>query len=207
MGKITVRGSAERELSYNEVELSLTFHCHAETTSQALHGITEQCERFLERIKAAGVNMKDIRVGDHSIDQSYNHKKTTVCADKEIKMRLDFDMAFINGIMNLIKEQDFAIEFDCDYHLTNKKEIHDELLKEALADSRKKAEFMADAIGQKVVGIDSIDYSGYCEDFTISCKYAAGGLALPNRTPLLSDQLEAPFTTENESVTVSWLIE
>lgn len=207
MGKLTVRGSAERELSYNEVELSLTFHCHAETTSLVLHDITEQCERFLERIKAAGVNMKDIRVGDHSIDQSYNHKKTSVYANREIKMRLKFDMAFINEIMNLIKEQDFAIEFDCDYHLTNKKEIHDELLKEALADSRKKAEFMADAIGQKVVGIDSIDYSGYCEDFAISCKYAAGGLALPDRTPLLSDQLEAPFTTENESVTVSWLIE
>lgn len=207
MGKLTVRGAAERELSYNEVELSLTFHCHAETTSQALHGITEQCEKFLERIKAAGVNMKDIRIGDNSIDQRYEHKKSSVCANKEISMRHEFDMTYINEIINIIKEQDFAIDFDCDYHLTNKKEIHDELLKDALADSKKKAEFMAEAIGQKVVGIDSIEYSGYSEDYAICCEYAAGGLALPNRTPLLSDQLEAPFTTENESVTVSWLIE
>ena len=60
MGKLSITGKAEREVSYNAVEMSVTFYIHAKTTAEALQIVMEQSEKFLELVTAAGVDMKDI---------------------------------------------------------------------------------------------------------------------------------------------------
>ena len=55
MGKLSITGKAEREVSYNAVEISVTFYIHAKTTAEALQIVMEQSEKFLELVTAAGV--------------------------------------------------------------------------------------------------------------------------------------------------------
>ena len=47
MGKLSITGKAEREVSYNAVEISVTFYIHAKTTAEALQIVMEQSEKFL----------------------------------------------------------------------------------------------------------------------------------------------------------------
>lgn len=205
MGKLSITGNAEREVSYNAIEMSVTFYIHAKTTAEALQIIMNQSEKFLELITAAGVDMKDIHIGDNSVDQRYNDDELNVHASREMKIRLGFDMAFVNGLMAMIREQDFAVDLDCDYHLTNRAELHMELMKEALADSKKKAEVIAEIMGQKIIGIDSVEHDRY-SDMEYMCIKQKRGIICAGAAPL-SDQLEAPLTTENETISVVWLIE
>lgn len=206
MGKLSIVGKAEREVSYNAVELSLTFYVRRKTTAEALGAFMEQSEKFLELITAAGVDIKEIHVGDNSVDQRRYDDKTEVCVSREMKIRLRFDMPFVNGLMEMIRKQNFDVDLDCDYHLTNRQELHTELLKEALADSKKKAEFIAEIMGQKIVGIDSVEHSRNSDADWMCCEQERG-LIFPGSAMPLSDQVEAPLTTETESIDVVWLIE
>ena len=167
----------------------------------------DQNEKFLELITEAGVNMKDIHIGNNSIEQDYDDDEMYVEVTRGMKIRLHFDMPFVNSLMSMISEQDFSVDLDCKYQLTNRQEIHMELMKEALADSRSKAEIIAGVTGQKIVGIDSIQHDRYsymdwmCNDrenlFYDSMAIFSG----------LSNQLQSPLTMESESISVVWQIE
>lgn len=205
MGKLSITGKAEREVSYNAIEMSVTFYIHAKTTAEALQIVMEQSEKFLELVTAAGIDMKDIHIGDNSVDQRYSDDELKAHASREMKIRLHFDMAFVNGLMDMIREQDFAVDLDCDYHLTNRAELHMELMKEALADSKKKAEVIAEIMGQKIIGIDSVEHDRH-NDMEWMCCEQERGIIREGAAPL-SNQLEAPITTESETISVVWLIE
>ncbi len=208
MGKLSIVGNAEREVCYNAVELSATFYVHAKTTAEALRLSMEQSEKFLKMITDAGVDLKDIHIGENSADQRYDDDELDVQATREMKVRLPFDMAFVNSLWNMIAEQDFNVELDCEYHLTNVQELRAELLKEALADSRRKADFIAEAMGQKIVGIDHVNHHRYSDSDWL-CREQERYTDLPSggRAARLADQIEAPLTTESENIEVVWLME
>lgn len=204
MGKLSITGTAEREVRYDAVELRITFNGRAKKTGDAVSIIMKECEQLLKIITSAGVSVKDIHIGENSIDRRYGEHGVTVSASREITLRLKFDMPFINGLMDTVRDQDFSVDMDCSYHYTNKQELHTELLKEAVANSKKKAELIAEVMGQKVIGIDSVEHDSYrdqpflCEMepcVAMGCDYG------------LSNQLESPLTTESESIDVVWLIE
>lgn len=207
MGKLSIVGKAEREFSYNAVEITVKFYVREKTTAEAVNKMMEQNEKLLEAITEAGVNMKDIHVGDNAIEQYYSQDKMYVKATREMKIRLQFDMHFINSLMSMISEQDLSVDLDCKYQLTNREEIHMELMKEAVADSKKKAEVIAEVTGQKIVGIDSIDKERfYCVGFEYDEKddIFYDSMAIFSG---LSNKLQSPITTESESISVVWLIE
>lgn len=204
MGKLSIKGNAEREVNYNAIELSITFCIHAKTTAEALQIIMDQSEKFLELITAAGISIKDIHIGDNTVGQCYRDNELEVRASREMNIRLRFDMALVNHLIDMIREQDFAVDLDCDYYLTNRAELHMELMKEALADSKKKAEAIADVMGQKIIGIDSVEHNQFGAREWMCCEQARG-ICAPATS--LSNQLESPLTTETESISVVWLIE
>lgn len=206
MGKITIEGKAEREVLYNTVELTICFYKKAKTTAKALSSVEAQIEKFLNILVDEGVQLKDIHIGDNNIQQLYRDEDNNIQVKKEINIRMLFNMAFINHITNIIRQQDFEIMFDCDYQLTNMHELKTELLKEAIADSKEKAEFIASVMNQKIIGIDNVEHVHsddlyYIEEREMPCY---GGAPVDN---LLSDKLEAPITTISEKINVVWLME
>lgn len=115
-------------------------------------------------------------------------------------------MAFVNRITNIIRQQNFEVIFDCDYKLTNMKDLKTELLKETIADSKAKAEFIADIMNQKIIGIDNVEHDNTDDIDYIEEREMPYYGALPTDN-LLSDKLKAPITTISERINVVWLIE
>jgi hypothetical protein len=208
MGKLSITGTAEREVNYDAVEISITFCITENSTQAALQTLTNQSEHFLKLVTEAGVSMADIHIGENNIEHQEYEDAFDVFATREFKFRLKFNMPFINSLMALISEKNFPINLRCAYHLTNRQAIHTDLLKEALADSKAKAAEIAQVMGQKIIGIDAVKH-GRSRDMDWLC-HEAPNIAYKisaRRTPMLSNQLTPPLTKERESIDVIWLIE
>ena len=108
MGKISIVGKAEREIMYNEVELTINFFSRASTAAKAIEKVLEQVEKFLELVTAVGIDIKDIHIDDNNIHQPYCQDKVVMEANRELKIRSCFDMQFINALMDMIKEHNFS---------------------------------------------------------------------------------------------------
>lgn len=205
MGKLSITGKAEREVKCDGVSLSIKFYIQGKTTTEALRNIKKQSEKFLRLITEQGVSLRDIHIGDNTIDRRLTDDEITVRATREMVVRLPFHMGTINCITELIREQNFSVDLDCNYHIINKQQLHTELLKEALADSKRKAEIIAETMGQKIIGIDSADHEG--EDELILLIDEQDRLVGECHDMPFSNQLEAPLRRESETINVVWLIE
>ena len=76
-------------------------------------------------------------------------------AKRRLEIRIPFNMSVINRIRQIVDENEYSIEFSLNYEMSNEYEIREELIKEALLDSKKKAEELAATLGLKVVDVES----------------------------------------------------
>lgn len=207
MGKLTITGKAKREVAYDALTLRVRFNTHADAAAKALKTVMEQSEEFLKILQSAGILMESIMLGDSSVDQDYDDDKLDAYASREFKIRMPFDMPFINSIMKLISDKGYAVDVDFDYYITNALEIHESLLQEALAESKKNAEAIAVTMGQKITGIDTLEYGRYGGDVHyLSCEQERGCVLGESHTPF-SDRVKSPTTTLSESIEVVWIME
>lgn len=209
MGKLMITGKAEREVCYDVVELTVTFYNDDRNSSDAIDTVIKQSEKFLSIIASKGADISKIRMDDDSLERSsrYDDKRRS-SARRSFTLRTAFDMKFINSISQIIRNENFNAEIKYDYLLTNKEEIHKELLKEALEDSRKKAEMIAETVGEKITGIDEMKLDNikayirqHMEERELSF------VDYYESESSYSDELSSPVATETETVNVTWIIE
>lgn len=209
MGKLMITGKAEREVCYDVVELTVTFCNDDKNSSDAIDTVIRQSEKFLSIIASKGADVSKIRMDDDSLERSsrYDDKRRS-SARRSFCLCTAFDMKFINSISQIIRDENFNAEIKYEYILTNKNEIHKELLKEALDDSRKKAEMIATAVGEKIVGIEEMKLDNikayirqHMEERELSF------VDYYQSETSYSDELSSPITIETETVNVTWIIE
>ena len=92
---------------------------------------------------------------------------------------------------------------DSSYDISNENELRDDLIRAAIEDSKKKAELACSVTGQRIIGIKKIDL-GETEDYYYRDKLH---LVLKEGSERLSDKLQSPTTTLDESVMVVWEIQ
>ncbi len=124
-------------------------------------------------------------------------------------IRMNFDMPFINMILDHIRQQNYDISIESIYELSNEREIHDELIKQAVANSKHRAEAIAATVGKKIIGIKSVSMDTYKENSIYYCDMLSpSSLNFEKPKSLdLSNQLTAKSTTENETVDVEWIVD
>lgn len=125
-------------------------------------------------------------------------------SSRKIVIRMSFDMPFINMILEHVRQQNYDIAIESSYKLPNEREIHDELIKQAVANSKHRAEAITATVGKKIIGIKSVSMNSYGEDSIRYCDMLApDSLRCEKPKSLdLSNQLAANSTAESESVDV-----
>ena len=109
--------------------------------------------------------------------------------------------------MSLVKDYKYDVDINTSYRLSNTLEIHNSLIKAAIADSRDKAYFIAEAMDQKISGIDSIEIEkNYGNKMDWMCREQELDLPMADVFKY-SNQLKSPVTNISASVEVVWLIE
>ena len=206
MGKLEITGTAKRDIEYDCVTMSVEFYLYKDSTTEALGEAMRQSEEFLKTLLNIGVSMENIHLGECKISQNNYSDRNTVSARREFEISFRFDMKFINVITDIINSNGYSVDLDCKYKHTDESKIHNELLEEALADSKHKAEIIAKAMGKKIVGIDSLRHneSNYNPDYLCMEKEC---YCLGESHSKLSDEIKAPISTEREEVEVVWIME
>ena len=116
-------------------------------------------------------------------------------------------MSVINRIRQIVDENEYSIEFSLNYEMSNESEMREELIKEALLDSKKKAEELAATLGLKVVGVESLKTYNKSGKIYV----AKDRMAVPARLEapqfLRSNKLQAKEEKLSETIEVVWTIE
>lgn len=206
MGKLTITGKAEKECAYDRVEISVKFDAYGDSSAKAIEKVLGQCEDFLKCADAAGIPMENIHLGMDGVGQDCKDHRVDAHATRAIKICIPFNMELVNYLMALVKDNHYDVEIESDYRLSDKSAIHDDLIKAAIADSKEKAGYIATAMDQKVMGVDTIVIGNRYDNRLgrIDWDYSR---EIPIAMELRhSNQLQSPVTVETESVDVVWII-
>lgn len=203
MGKLRVEGHAKKEFACDRIDLTITF-CNRNTTSDiALKASLKQTEDFLAEIKKIGLEPSDVKIDNDSVEQHYDEKKGPYAeAERRLEISLPFDMAVVNSVLHIVRQNKYNVDVDTRYQLTRQNEIQKELIREAIEDSRKQADMLAEMLGQKITGVHSAQiptyehFVSYERERSLACLKAS-----------LSDELAAPTREVSADVTIVWLVE
>lgn len=160
MGKIEIKGCASRKVQCDVMEIKITFIAEARSSEMASRQVMEQCELFLEKLEGIGVDITKIKIEDDSVRKSIYREECKFNAERGICLKAEFDMTFVNVIRELLNSIKAESNIGTNFILSNSEEISAQLLKEALLDSKKKASDIAEALGQKLIGLISANKKG-----------------------------------------------
>lgn len=213
MGKIEVRGTAERTVDYDLMKIKIDFHAQEETPDEASKKVMRECEEFLAKLKEGGFDLSAIALKSDDVQQSYNYRNDTQVecynASRELELVCKFNMKLINEIRSITNDMKSKVGFRVSYLLSKENDIMNELLKEALVDAKNQVEMLAESIGQKVKGLISADkkepksdsvYVGEVLCMSLCCEQEVNEYEN-------SDELVATNTTLTEHIFTVWEIE
>ena len=208
MGKLMIKGEAKRRVEADIETITIRFQSREGTSANAAERVISDSEEFLEIIKELGVDLSSIQLANDGIDQDSYNDDIEVTATRELMIEIGYDIRFNNDILDIIQKNNMNVDLEVVHDISNRSALHEELIQEAVADSRKKAELIASATGQKIIGIDEVHLGErYVESrMDWMCQEKERSIARP-RAAMLSDQLKAPVVTESETVNVTWIIE
>ena len=208
MGKLMIKGEAKRRVEADMETITIRFQSREGTSANAAERVISDSEEFLEIIKELGVDLSSIQLTNDDIEQDSYNDDIEVTATRELMIEIGYDIRFNNDILDIIQKNNMNVDLEVVHDISNRSALHEELIQEAVADSRKKAELIASATGQKIIGIDEVHLGErYVESrMDWMCQEKERSIARP-RAAMLSDQLKAPVVTESETVNVTWIIE
>lgn len=210
MGKIKVHGYAEQEINCDLVKLTITFRAKEKNSARAAMETLNLCDGFLTSLKKRGIKPEELHLEADSINQSYmDRQETALKAVRKIQFTVPFQMDFLNSILEQIQKQAGNIEYSTEFCLSDPEKVHKQLLTKAVLDAKKKAEIVAEALGQKVIALKSAEplrngqLNQVLDYLTLECDEDDDFCEEQH----ISSHLQAPVSKESEIVETIWIIE
>lgn len=214
MGKLLIEGKATKEFPYDLMNISVKFWATEGSAAAALKRVTQQSEEFLVILDSVGIKIEGIHIKDDSAKNKAYSNKYEVEANRQLEICVPFNMDFLNYIRAVVQKNAFDAEIETTYKFSDLEKIHEELIRMALNDAKEKAEHIVEAMGQKIVGIENVLVGNPKGKTLFSNRQRSsgtgedeGGKYYDELLGILSRRVQAPVTTESESVEVEWLIE
>ena len=206
MGIFEIRSKAEREVVADIAEISITFKSSGTRTDKVSGNVMDACERFLGEIAELGIEPKDVHITDDVVSSMYNYRDNEKeDARRRIEIIMAIDMKLINSLRSILQKGEYDFIFSVEQKISNKEEIHRELVKEALLNSRKSAGELAESMGMKVDSIESMEEMS--DELYLHCEQERG-IADYNDSAEYprSNELGAKMIKEEAEIRVKWKI-
>ena len=206
MSIFRIKGQAQKTVRYDRAEVRITFVSLNKNSYEASQKVMSDCEKFLEDVKNLGISAEQFTLDYDRNDMSYGDEDE-FSANRSIKIRIPFNMELINQIRELLDEGKYSFRFDLNYELSNREEIHCQLLADALKDSKRTAELLAQTMDMKVIRIESVNVDDIETGMINDMEYERYTLCCRTSSYTESNNLKAGETAEYESIDVKWVIE
>ncbi|MBE6877280.1 MAG: SIMPL domain-containing protein [Ruminococcus sp.] len=206
MSKLNIIGTAERNIPCDAVHIYLAFMAGGASVSETSKKAMQNCDSFLSLLQENQIAVSEIRLEDFRTEKSYS-KKEEYYSVRKIRLDFPFDMALLNQFDFWIQKSAFNIIMTTEFYISNLPEVRKALLKEAVEDSRQKAEMLAEAMHQKIIGLEEVimdrNFRNQNDEFAVPACACSDQL----RGKSASDSLKAPEQKESERIEVVWNIE
>lgn len=204
MGTLNIIGRAERKVHCNAMQIYLTFSACENTSALASKKAMQNCEDFLNLLQKNQIDISKLTIQDIDNSEENFSDEVKYCAEREIQLDTDYSMTFLNQLDVWIQQVDYSVSLSTNFYINNLEEVHQELLHEAINNSRQKAEILAETMHQKITGFETIQLDDYHNPrpsvhYLQSCER--------EDTRCLSDVLASPVHTEIESIKIIWKVE
>ena len=211
---IEVRGEAERTVIADTAEYGICFVAKDLYLSKAIEMVDKHCEIFLNEIEKLGIDVKEIMLVDDDLDEETTRENNTEkVVKRSIYFQTNVNAAFNNALLDIVQSNDLNVKFSVRYSYEKQNEVEEELMKEAVINSKKMAELIAEASQQKVVGIYSASNNSYRKLFFYESDddeiddEDIPRVSLFEKSRKKSDDLAAREITISKSMNIEWLVE
>jgi len=201
MKTIRITGVGTASISPNQIELRFTVQTLNSDYNKAISNHDEKLKQFNELLKDLGFRKEDLKTSYFNISPRYKSVKKLNGEYKEefegylvnqsLILVFDYNMNLLDQIINKLSNTSINPRININFTIKEKEEFTNMILQKACCDAKQKAQILANACGQRILGIVSIDYSfkdihfysntRYEENYE-TCKYKSSSIG-SNITP------------------------
>ncbi len=221
MGKVLVNGHAEMEVAPDRCDITLTVETEGTTAAKASTSATNELEKLLARLTEIGIQPENMTVVEDESEKPFRRGEDRYTSKRSVCIHSVVNPALVNRIHDIIGAGFENTTMEVEYDISSREEKMRTLTRQAIQESRKTADLLAEATGTKVVGIKAANLSGTDMNLDIadldmsgtdhpaldrrllcfSSQYAVG-----SATPI-SDQLMPEKLKLNADVRIVWMLE
>lgn len=209
---IKVKGVGKASIPPDEIRINIELKSSDDSYEKTLEKANYDLENVRSALKDEGFLKEDIKTINFSVDTKYENETTDFNSKRkfvgyEIKhsLKIEFDNKGekLGDVLNALAKSKSNPEFSISYGLKDSREFKEEILKNAVANSKNKASLLAQASGVTLGEILSINYS-----FDDEAVYRSP-LNLQRSMALMSDNISiVPEDLEQtDTVDITWSIE
>ena len=204
MSIFEIKGNARREVACDIAVISINFKAVGQNPYEISQKVMKDCDDFIEKMSRLGFDIKDIHMCDDGVEDNNYRDDYKMSANRKIIIKTVYDMKTINCIQSVLQQGKYDYELDVDGDLSSREALKLELTKEALLNSKKEAEQLAEVLGMKVKGVDSLVKERW-DDCTTELARTCCPMGETNSRP--SDLIGAQMTDESIDLKVKWILE
>ena len=201
---IYAKGKVSKLIETDRMEIELNFETRDLSRSKSIENVMNQCEAFLAFAKELGMELKQMELSDDRIEINGYRDTKEVRVSRTIKLDSKVDINLVNTIETQIQKNHWDVNLNINYYISNEEEYRKELLKEAVMNSRLRAESIADAAGKKIAGLKSVDADGR---YSLAKSVTLGDCELEYPSILLSGELSVNRKMLEENIDTWWYME
>ncbi len=205
MGKIKITGTAKREYESDVMEIRFETSLTENTQQSAARNGRAETEKLLKALKRAGCDIAAITLEEEKITEKteYNNNSVKYRYSKAMKLEAKADARVSDKIASIISGDPMKAVYSVSFMLSDESSREDEVLRAALADSKRKAELIAEEMGQKITGIESAELDGFPEAKTM--RAAVCDCSAENAS--LASELSPAKKIIEKTIEATWIIE
>lgn len=145
-----IEGKASKEYNCDVMVIVFTFSDRS-STSAGETSIFSDCEDFLHEMEKIGIAPESFM----TLDDSTSYKAKDQWPDggytvtSKLMLKAKVDLSLLEMILEVIRSRKYVIDYDVRYDISDERAINDELISDAFADARRKADMIVLATGDR----------------------------------------------------------
>ncbi len=205
MGKIHVNGSAFKVVPHDRMKLIMSLMAKGQNLKTINQANEKQVARLVQALEELGIGLDRLQVQATSIGKHWNNNLEELIETRSFIFESDLDIPLLNRLNHLFSQAVTDGNFQTEFSVGEPEAIKQSLIRDAIADSRAKAELIAQSVDQNLgravdVNLDSNQgpihmprMETYAAFDSASAKFSSS-----------ADQASPSETRFEQSVNVTW---
>ncbi|OLS03800.1 SIMPL domain-containing protein [Tissierella creatinophila] len=166
---IRVKGVGKASMTPDQIKININLKSSNASYEKTIEMANKDLENIRRALKSEGFEKEDIKTVNFNVDTKYENETTSFNNYKRkfigyevihsLKIEFENDSQKLGRVLNELTKSKSNPEFSIFYNLKDETEFKNQMLKNAIEDSRRKAIVIAEASGVRLGEILNINYS------------------------------------------------